>query len=66
MANKQAIAPGFPFPVYVNETQTKQRFAPGVYVDETVSSGAATTPWIPPQQGSDNLMRQITMIRSGT
>lgn len=39
MANAQRIAAGFPFPVYVNETATKQRIAPGVYVNETIAAG---------------------------
>lgn len=42
MAN-QRIASGFPFPVYVNETGTKQRIAPGVYVDETSGGGGDVT-----------------------
>lgn len=33
------IAAGFLFPVYVNETATKQRIAPSVYVNETVVTG---------------------------
>lgn len=42
MANAQRIASGFPFPVYVNETQTKQRISPGAFVNETIASGGAT------------------------
>jgi hypothetical protein len=41
MAARQEIAPGFPFPIYVNETATRQEIAPGVYVDETVPATAA-------------------------
>lgn len=45
MANAQRIAGGFPFPVYVNETATKQRIAPVVYVNETIAAaGGATRP----------------------
>lgn len=41
MVNAQRLSFGFPFPVYVNETQTKQRLAPGVYVDEAIAAPAA-------------------------
>lgn len=45
MANAQRIAGGFPFPVYVNETVTKQQIAPGVYVNETIAAaGGGTRP----------------------
>ncbi len=40
MANAQRIASGFPFPIYVNETATKQRIAQGVYVDEKIAAVA--------------------------
>lgn len=40
MANAQRIAAGIPFPAYVNETATKQRISPGVYVDETIASAS--------------------------
>jgi len=33
---RQYIAPGFPFPVYVSETSTRQEIGPGVYINETV------------------------------
>lgn len=39
MANKHRLALGFPFPVLVNETATKQRIAPGVLVNETIAGG---------------------------
>lgn len=42
MANAQRIAGGFPFPVYVNETVTKQQIAPGVYVNETIAAAGGT------------------------
>lgn len=47
MANAQRIAVGFPFPVYVNETVTKQQIAPGVYVNETIAAAAASTDVVP-------------------
>lgn len=40
MANAQRLASGFPFPVYVNETETKQRIGPGGYVNETIAAAA--------------------------
>lgn len=41
MANTQRIAQGFPLPILVNETATKQRIAPGVLVNETSNPPAA-------------------------
>ena len=44
MANRQAIAGGFPFPVYVNETAKKQRIATGgLYVNETSPPPSSST-----------------------
>lgn len=42
MANTQFLIPGFPFPVYVNQTATKQYIAPSIYVDEVVTGGGGT------------------------
>lgn len=44
MAGKQRISTGFPFPLLVNETQTKQRIAPGVLINETIAAVGATRP----------------------
>ncbi len=38
---RQAIAPGFPLTVFVNETMTMETIAPTVYINETQSTGAA-------------------------
>lgn len=44
--SRQAIAVGVNGPVYVNETSTRQAIvAPGVYVDETVSTAVAALPF---------------------
>jgi hypothetical protein len=48
VASRQAIVAGFPFPLYINETGTRQAIAAGpVYVNETVST--APPPSSPPQ-----------------
>jgi len=39
----QRMAPSIPNPVYVNETQTNQRMAPVVYVNETITTTAPAT-----------------------
>lgn len=45
MANAQRIVAGFPFPLLVNETATKQRIAPGALINETIAAaGGATRP----------------------
>lgn len=51
MAKKQAIAAGYPYPVYVNETATKQRIAPGVMINETVAATATTKASTLPMMG---------------
>src|ERR1041385_1729730 len=40
----QRMAPAIPGPVYVNETQTDQRLAPAVYVNETISTSISLVP----------------------
>lgn len=50
MAGRQAIVSGFPFPLYINETGTRQAIAAGpVYVNETITTAVASP--LPPSPG---------------
>ena len=45
MAAKQYVLPGFPFPVFINETGTKDYVLPGIFINETdVTTGSLFIP----------------------
>lgn len=40
---RQHVLAGYPFPVYVNETATKQEILAVVYLNETVTAAASSS-----------------------